>query len=504
MSLLFNKIKKSFSESNNFGKLIMLIGILVFIPILVLPFYPEDSHYFMSFFIPSIVSVLSGLLLCIVMKKEDTESQWIKMMQHSHLTVLFTWIYAFVAGAMPFVISDQLSFTQAVFEAVSGWTTTGLSVMVVESTPAIFLFHRSFMQFCGGLGFVMVMVMFIQGKQSMNLFNAEGHPDKLMPNLKKTARVTSLMFVLLLVFGTVIYRILGMPVFDGILHAMSALSTGGFSTKTSSIGAYSSLSIEAFTILLMIIGTTNFAVLLLLMKREFKRVSKISEVRFMFLIICLFTFSVTGLLFIEVYSNLGMSLRISIFNVVSALSTTGFSTVLYNEWPPIVIALMIILMLIGGGLGSTAGGIKLTRTYIFFRTIQENFKKRIRPSRRITSPYYHKAQGRASIDKDLIEDTFGFIGFYIGIFVLGTLLFSLSTGSSLSDAMFEFASALGTVGLSIGLTGPGLSNFSLIILIVGMILGRLEIFIVLIGTYSGGVLLVQRVRKLVKKSINTY
>lgn len=485
-----------FKDKNNFGKLIILIGILLAMPLLVLPFYPSESKYFFSFFIPSFLSILLGMVLVITLKKERNDLQWLKLLKNSHITVLFTWMYGFVAGAIPFVISRQLPFSKALFEAVSGWTTTGLSVMDVESTPAIFLFHRSFMQFCGGLGFVLVMVMFLQGKQAMNLFSAEGHPDKLMPNLKKTARITSSMFVALLIVGTFSYVVLGMPFFDSLLHAMSALSTGGFSTKADSIGAYNSLGIEVVTIVLMIIGTTNFAVLLLLMRRKFKQLIKISEVRFMFLILAVFTTLVSVLLFYKVYLNLGESFRVAIFNVVSALSTTGFSTVTYDNWPPVGVGLLIILMLIGGGIGSTAGGIKLTRVYIVLRAAHENLIKRISPSRRVSAPFYYRAQGKTSLDHEIVDDTRGFVTFYLVIYVIGTLLLTLSSNSSLVDSMFEFASAFGTVGLSIGVTTSDMNTSTLGILIFGMILGRLEIFIVFIGLYSGVSLAIEKAKKL--------
>lgn len=493
------KITNFFKDKNNFGKLILLIGILIAMPLLILPFYPSDLKYALSFCIPSVFSIIIGMLLTITLKKESNDLQWIKLLKHSHITVLFTWIYGFVAGAIPFVISGQLTFSKALFEAVSGWTTTGLSVMNVENTPAIFLFHRSFMQFCGGLGFVMVMVMFLQGKQAMNLFSAEGHPDKLMPNLKKTARITLSMFVTLLVAGSLGYIFLGMPVFDSVLHAMSALSTGGFSTKTDSIGAYNSIGIEAVTILLMVIGTTNFAVLLLLMRRKFKQVAKISEVRFMVLILATFTALVSALLLYKVYSSVGESFRVAIFNVVSALSTTGFSTVTYNDWPPVAIGLLIILMLIGGGIGSTAGGIKLTRVYIVLRATYENLIKRISPSRKVSAPFFYRAQGKTPLERELIEDTRGFVTFYILIYIIGALLLSLTSNSSIVDSMFEFASAFGTVGLSIGVTTPDMNTGTLSILTLGMILGRLEIFIVLIGVYSGISLTIEKMKSILKK-----
>lgn len=486
-------ISEMFQSGSLFGKLVMLIGVLVGMPLMLLPFYPNERIYTLAFLVPMILSIGLGFGLCLFTKKESDGNDWRKQLQYSHVTVLMTWVYGFVAGAMPFVLSGQLTFVKALFESVSGWTTTGLSVVVVGDTPNLFLFHRSFMQFCGGLGFVMVMLMFFQGKQAMNLFRTEGHPDKLLPNLRRTARITVTMFVFFLILGTGGYWLLGMPILESVIHAMSALSTGGFSTEANSIGAYGSLGIEVVTIVLMIVGTTNFAVLWLLTKRRFRQVAQISEVRFMGVLIVGVSLIIGVGLFYTVYENLGESLRIALFNVVSALSTTGFSTVSYVAWPPYANGLMIVLMLIGGGLGSTAGGIKLSRVYIFLRMALENLKKRVAPSRRITAPYYYKAQGRTAIDTSLMEDTSGFIFYYLLVFILGTLLVSATTGTNLTEAMFEFSSALGTVGLSLGMTGPELGDGTLWVLIIGMVLGRLEMFMVFIGIQSGVTLMAQRI-----------
>ncbi|WP_423188627.1 TrkH family potassium uptake protein [Alkalibacterium sp. f15] len=476
-----NKLK----ELNNIGKLMILIGLLVAVPIVLIPFYPNDIQYFSAFVIPSSVSIILGLIIGIVFRKNNDEVKFQYTSQDGSLTVLFAWFYGFVLGAIPFVLSGQLMFLQGLYESVSGWTTTGLSVMDVTVTPPIFLFYRSFMQFCGGLGFIMMMIMIIQGKDSMSLYNAEGHPDRLMPNIKKTAQVIFNMYSFFLIVGTGTYIILGMPALDSLLHTMSALSTGGFSTQPTSIGAYQSVSIEAFTILLMIIGTTNFAVLLLLTKRKFSQIFKVSELRFFGILLLIFVPLITLSLSYELYLSLGEGFRHSIFNVVSALSTTGFSTLSYEGWPAASIGMMIILMVIGGGLGSTAGGIKLTRVYLMIRVLGFNIHKRLSSRRRVDSSYYYSAQGNRKIDQDLISDTVGFIALYLMILFTGGILITWTSGATLTQSVFEFASSLGTVGLSIGLTGPNTDGGTLIVQMFGMILGRLEIFIILIGIYSG-------------------
>lgn len=478
-------IKKFLVSSNSYGKIMMLMGIILIGPIMVIPFYPDESKFALAFILPAGLSIIFGGLTNIFQKQKTMNTEESYTMKTASIEVLFIWFYGFFLGALPFFLGNQLNFIKALFESVSGWTTTGLSVVNVEQIPSIYLFYRGYMQFVGGLGFVMIMVMFVQGKQSMGLFNAEGHPDKLMPNLKKTARVIFLMYFVFLLIGILSYSLFGMTLLDAVVHAMCALSTGGFSNKADSIAAYKSIYIEGVTVFLMIIGTTNFAVLLLLSKGRIKQVIRVSEVRFMFGVLGFFIPLVSALLVFTTYTNAGDGLRYSIFNVVSALSTSGFSTVNYMYWPGSTHAILILLMIIGGGMGSTAGGIKMSRVYLAMRIMKGNLKKRVSSGRYMQNLFYYKAQGKAYIDKDLESETISFILFYLVIFFCGSFLITITENVGLSDAMFDFASSLGTVGLSIGLTNPNTNELTLLVEIVGMILGRLEIFIVFMGAIFG-------------------
>ncbi|MGO5052408.1 TrkH family potassium uptake protein [Lachnospiraceae bacterium LCP25S3_G4] len=476
-------MKERFRDGSVYGKLMISVGIIVFIPTLTILFYPEESVYIIDFLIPSMGSVILGILLCMRKGKTGCNEDYLSLSQGS-ITVLFIWGYGIFMGAVPFVLSNQLSLIQALFESVSGFTTTGLSVMDVSVTPHIFLFHRSFMQFCGGLGFVLVTLIFMQGKQAMSLYSAEGHPDQLTPNIGKTARTIFQMYVMLLCVGIILYVMAGMGIFDSIIHTMSSLSTGGFSSKGNSIGDYNSAPIEFITILLMLIGATNFAVLSLIMKRKWKQVLKISEIRFTGLLLMIVIPLIACSLFGTVYTTLTESTRASIFNVVSALSTTGYATTTYDTWPQFSIGSLIVLMLIGGGIGSTAGGMKLTRVYLMLRMLKDNFKKRMVSSRSISKSYYYRAQGKTCMESSMILDTMGFITCYLIIFLIGSLLITCTANCTLGEAMFDFASSLGTVGLSIGLTGPNTDSLTLLVEMIGMMLGRLEIFIVFIGIHS--------------------
>lgn len=479
-------MRKVIYDCSSIGKLMVLIGLFVAAPLLVLPWFSQDVKYTMAFVIPGGGSVVLGLLICLLAKPDTAcATDWRSSVRRSSLTVLFVWGWGVLIGALPFVLGRQLTMVQALFEAVSGWTTTGLSAMDVSITPLIYLFHRSFMQYCGGLGFIMMMIILISNKQSMNLYSAEGHPDKIMPNIKKTAQAIFVIYNICLVLGTVAYKLAGMTWFDSLCHSMCSLSTGGFSTKLNSIGEYNSLSIEIITIVLMLIGTTNFAALILLARGKVRSFFRVSEVKFMFILLAIFI-PITALSLAE---GLGISylegLRKSAFDVVSALSTSGYSTMSYAQWPHFAIGVLILMMIIGGGIGSTAGGIKISRVYLCLRLAAANVRKKLSPSNHVEAPHYVKAQGKAPIDRELAEDTTGFVITYLVIYIVGSLLLTVTADCTLTEAMFDFASSISTVGLSIGITNPMTNDATLIVEMIGMLLGRLEIFIVLIGISSG-------------------
>ncbi|WP_028044340.1 TrkH family potassium uptake protein [Candidatus Stoquefichus massiliensis] len=474
-------MKQILKSNNYYGQFLILIGMLLLVPLVTIVFYPQDIYQIYAFLIPAFIAILLGLGICYCYPKRRLPNHWRSSIHEGSLTVLYAWFIGIVLGALPFVISGQLSFVQALFEAVSGWTTTGLSVVDVTKVNHLFQFHRCFMQFCGGLGFIMMILFFVQENQAASLYDAEGHPDRLEPRLIDTVRMIFGIYFISLVIGSVLYYVFGMNWFDSLFHAMCSLSTGGFSTQVDSIGAYRSVAIEWVTIFLMVIGTTNFAVLLLMVKRKWKQVIKISELRLFSILAIVFTFIVAVSLSYSLYINFSESLRIAIFNVVSALSTTGYATMPYQNWPTLAVFALIILMLIGGGYGSTAGGMKLTRIYIAFQTLRKTFRQKLSSKRSVNKIYHYRAQGKTEINATLMQDTLSYILIYFIIFLIGTGLITFFLNCDLQSAMFEFASALGTVGLSIGLTGPETPAIILIIEMCGMLLGRLEIFVVFIG-----------------------
>lgn len=467
------------------GKFMMLCGLLCAVPMVTACFYPTLPKELEAFALPAGISLLAGLFSCWKGAAQDQEEPRPQLIQKGGFFVLFAWLYGIFIGALPFVLAGRLNWIQSLFESVSGWTTTGLSVLDVTQVSPIFLFHRGFMQYFGGLGFVMVMTLFIQNKQSMNLFQAEGHSDQLTPNLGRTVRLIVLMYTTFLALGVAAYVLAGMNFFDSLIHAMCALSTGGFSTRAESIGYYQSPLIEFITIVLMVIGTTNFAALLLLVRRQARKFMAVSEVRFMGLVLVMAIPLTALVLFFAAYADLPGSFRIAFFEVVSALSTSGFSTVGYTQWPQAAVFVLIVMMLIGGGIGSTAGGLKLTRVYLMLRGLGDSLRRRNAPAGAVSCMFFKRPQGRVAIDQKLLADTANFVFCYFLIYLIGTFLLMLTANCSLIEAMFDFASALGTVGLSIGITGPATPALALIVEMAGMLLGRLEIFILLSGIHAG-------------------
>ena len=476
-------IRKFFDDSNIYGKLMLLIGALILFPILVVPFYPGEVKYIPAFALTALGSFVLGLLVCCIRRKKTAANFWQSPMQQGSVPVLFAWLFGILAGAVPFMISGFLTPVRALFESTSGWTTTGLVVSDVAHLPQIFLFHRSFMQYCGGLGFIMMILLIMGGKQAANLFNAEGHPDRLMPNIKKTTQTIFLIYNGFLILGTVLYVIFGMPVFDAICHTMSALSTAGFSPQVDSIGAYGSYPIEVVTIFLMLIGGTNFSVLLLLARLQLKKLFRVSEVRFMLLMMAVLT-PLTAISLTQAMGiNFWKSLHRALFGIVTTFTTTGYAIEDYTLWPPFAMGVIVILMVIGGGIGSTAGGIKLSRTNLLFRIMGNLTRKRLKSSRNVTAEYYYRAQGKTPIDESVIMEVFHLTIVYLMVMVVGSLLITFTEGCGLFEAMFEFTSALGTIGLSIGVTYTA-TDATLIVEIIGMILGRLEIFIVFVAIFT--------------------
>ena len=463
------------------GLITMFIGFICLVPLLTLIFYPEEVSQAKYFILPGVISILIGYFFYFFIRGKKIGK--LQKNQDS-IIILFTWAIAIFICAVPFVLTGGYNFHQAIFETTSGFSTTGLSVVDVTNCPRIFLIHRSTMLFVGGIGLVLIMTSAMSDSHGMRLYNAEGHSDKLVPNLMTSARFIVLIYSGYILAGIILYVAFGMSLFDAINHSIASVSTGGFSTKSQSIGYYQSLPIEIITIVLMILGTTNFFVHLLLLRGQFKKYLLHCETKLLIFILAFVTPLLGSLFFIKFNLPWSESIRKSLFQIVSAFSTTGFQTVEdFNHFSSSMLFIMTLLMLIGGGAGSTAGGIKQYRICLLLKSLIWSIKDQILNKNFIRANTINKYGINEKIQKNAENYVIIFTFTYLCIFALGTFIFTLF-GYTVEQSMFEFSSAIGTVGLSVGITGYNAHPIIHWTGTIGMFLGRLEIYVVFLGIWK--------------------
>ncbi len=455
---------------------VVMIGIIQLIPLLGLIFYPEEASYAHCFIIPGIITVCAGMFL--QMRFRGTEI--LKLEKHYDAVLVVTvWLIAILVSTVPWMLKGDYNFTQAAFEMTSGFSTTGLSVVDVDNTPHVFLLFRTITLFVGGVGLVLILTCAFSDRYGLNLYNTEGHNDRLMPNLAKSARLILTIYSAYIFFGTLAYILCGMPVFDAINTSVAAISTGGFAVIGESIYGYHSLGVEIISIILMMLGQTNFFLHLSLFRRKFRNIIHHCEMKFFaaVLVICL-PMMVINLLKMNYSAGFGEALRVAVFQFVTCITTTGFISVKdLSVLPSGFATFMILLMLFGGELESTGGGIKQYRIILTLKGIFYSIKNTVSNPRMITSNFIERIGRREALKDEDIASTTTYILFYLILFFTGSLIFTLY-GHSLQDSMFEFASAISTVGLSVGITVYSASPVILWTAIVGMFLGRLEIMVI--------------------------
>jgi trk system potassium uptake protein TrkH len=457
------------------GLFSMLIGIILLIPLIMVVFYPHEINQVQYFLPPAFVLILFGFISKILYAKYDKE----RLERHQDaILVVLLWILAIFGAAIPFILTGEFNLSQAVFESSSGFSTTGLTVVDVTRASRVFLFYRSVLQFVGGAGLVLVLTATISDKFGMRMYNAEGHGDKLMPNLIRSGRYILAIYLGYVIVGTILYIIFGMHWFDALNHAICAVATGGFSTKAQSIGYYQSLPIEITTIFLMFAGGTNFFVHLLVITGKWKSAFKHIETKSFYIITAL-AVSISTLSLISYYhGSFGTALRYGAFHFISAVTGTGYQIIpSFTGLPSFYFGLLIVGMILGAGVGSTCGGIKQYRVGLGIKSIYWSFADKIAHHKVIKKHFINKLGSKMIVDDDDISENYSFILVYLIFLMIGALIFSLVSQASMQNALFEFASVLGTVGLSVGITGYDAHPIILWTSSVGMFLGRLEFYV---------------------------
>lgn len=456
------------------GLIMALCGLIMLTPLLALPWWPAEARLALGFVAPGGCLLAAGSVFW----------RWLLPRQGPVLTVqdggvivLLSWLIVTAVSALSFMLILRLSFTLAFFEAVSAWTTTGLSVIDVEAAPRSILLWRSIMQLAGGAGMAIILVTLAGGPLGPGLAVAEGRSDQLVPHVRRSARLVLTIYAGYALAGSLGLRLAGMSFFDALNHAFCAVSTGGFSTRTASIGHWDSAAVEAVTLPLMVLGSTNFQIAYLVLRGRFRPALRHAELRTAALLVAIMIPLMFVFVTSSVYDGLGKQLRVAIFEVVSALTTTGYATTTYAAWPAMGIFLLLPLMIIGGGTGCTAGAMKQHRAHLLARAVLWELERLLLPARAVIDTSVWQGDGKvAVVDRGIVQVAV-FATAYLSIFVLGTGVL-VACGFGLQAALFEYASALGTVGLSVGVTSASAPLPVLWAQVAGMYLGRLEIFIV--------------------------
>ncbi|MFO7890828.1 MAG: TrkH family potassium uptake protein [bacterium] len=459
------------------GFILILAGLLELFPIVITLFYPAELTFASGFFIPSAGLILLGFILWFFFRFHKSV---VLTMMEGGVIVLFCWIITCLFSALPFMMISGLNFTQAVFESVSGWTTTGLSVIDVTNTPHCLLFWRSLMQLAGGAGLVIIMLSAIAGPAGPGLSIAEGRSDQLVPNVRHSAKLVLKLYLTYVIVGSIIYYLAGMSLFDAVNHSFAVFSTGGFSTRATSIGYWNSPYIETVTCIFMLIGNLNFITAFLLFKRKFRFIIKNGELHVLTVIFIIAFLAILFGVVLPLSMPISKSIRVSLFETITAITTTGYSTIDYQNWNDFGFLITIILMLIGGGVFSTAGGIKQYRIYILLKSIQWRLQRAFLPKTAVTDNSVWMGDTKKSISDTHKTQVSTFIFIYIIVYLIGVGILT-SQGYTLRNSLFEFASALGTVGLSVGITQTSAPPIILWSETIAMFLGRLEFIVVIVS-----------------------
>lgn len=403
-----------------------------------------------------------------------------------YVVVSLGWVVLSLFGALPFVIHGSIpSYTDAFFETMSGFTTTGASILNdIEAVPHGLLFWRSVTQWLGGMGMIVLSlaILPILGIGGMQLFVAEvpgPTKDKIHPRISETAKRLWGIYVIFTSAEALLLFIGGMDVFDSINHAFTTMATGGFSTKQASIAYYDSPFIHYVIILFMFLAGTNFVLHYHALHGNFKVGLKNDEFKFYASVIGVFTLLITIGLLLENYGAIEKTFRDTAFQVVSMTTTTGYVTADYELWGSFYQLIFFLILFVGGCAGSTGGGIKIVRHLLLLKNSFSELRRLIHP--RGVIPVRFNSN---SVPSEIISNILAFFLFYISIFVLGTIIMAL-VGMDFLSAMGAVATSLGNVGPAIGSVGPA-SNFANVpdigkwVLSFLMLMGRLELFTILV------------------------
>ena len=465
------------------GILISIESIAMLVPMFVDLFYKNED--WIIFLFSSIFTFVIGLAFVFSFRKQKNN---IRIREAFILTIL-SWIIIAFFASIPFIYSaSNLHFTNALFESISGITTTGATVITnLDHLPEGILIWRSLLQWFGGIGIIVLALAILPTLQigGMQLLHME-HDDpyeKTIPKINQFVLEIILLYIFLTFFCSIFYFLSGMNGFESIAHSMTTISTGGFSTNDDSFKSFYNFNIELTAIAFMIVGSLPFVIFLKTIHGDWKSLFSDDQIKLFFLLILILTSLMAYWLINEYNYSIIDSIKLSTFNIISILTGTGYTSSNFNMWGGFGLIIMFIIMFIGGCAGSTTGGVKIFRLQLLFRGAQTQIKKLIQPHGVFVATFNQK-----SVSEDTFNSIMGFFFMYILIFFLGSIVLSFF-GLDFLTAISASASAISNVGPGLGnLIGPN-GNYNSLpleskwVLSLLMLIGRLELltFLVLLS-----------------------
>jgi len=469
--------------SNVVGSLVMITGGLMALSIPFSLYHKESALYPLIY--STIITLLAGLTIKYSTRhhKDDEVKK-----REGYLIVALGWLAMTVFSSLPYVISGAIpNYTNAFFETISGLTTTGASILNdIEALPKGILFWRSMTQWIGGMGIIVLTIAILPllGVGGMELFASEAPgptKDKIHPRIKETAKRLWIIYMFLTVLQCILLMFAGMDFFDAINHALTTMSTGGFSTKQASVAYFDSPLIQYIIIAFMFIAGTNFTLLYFGFKFKFKKFWQNDEFKWYVGAVVTLMIVVVPAIYGYYDGNNGFeaAFRGALFQIVSIITTTGFASADFTTWGPFITFIFFLLLFTGASAGSTSGGMKLVRIVLLMKNGFLEFKRRLHPNAVV--PVHLNGHG---VSSKIIYNLLAFVFFYLFIFVIGSIVMTF-LGVDFMEAVSSVATAVGNVGPGIGAIGPS-ENFDKIptlgkwVLSFLMLLGRLELFTIAI------------------------
>ncbi len=494
------------------GMFMIFIGLLTALPLVLLIFYPEEKACLTDFLAPTAIYIVIGLILYLTLIYKRPRKPFVRC-EDRHI-LMAIWLAAILAGALPFIHAHlahgmDMSFSESIFESASAYSTTGLTAFKdyinVDGaySPHVFVYHRAQMQFIGGAGLILVLASILSSSGSMSLFSSEGHTDRILPTMGKTAKVIFAIMFGWTIIGTLCLWLAGMPIYDAVIISMCAISGGGMSPTSDSIGYYRTISsnglftthpmaIEIIVMFLSAFSAISYTLHVMFLKGKVGKFFRDVEIRFALIVVLMATIF-TGIGACSTYAqengvlfgtNGGELFWESLFYTVTCAATTGFSTGniahMVSLGKPLIYT-SVVLMIIGGGMGSCGGGIKQFRIVLCIKNVTTSIRYRFSSSRTLNPVTVYRYGQRQQIEESKFKEAHNYAYLYLTLFLALSAILCFLPGIGPEEAMFDVASGMSNTGLALidyvayGKAHPKVYPILLWTLSIGMVLGRLEI-----------------------------